>query len=493
MNNTITRRLSRAGATFLRAATLLVALSAAAQAQTICAPTVSPSPLVANQVATLNGNCTVNGVPATAGTEVWTVPNGQGGTATLNRPLAAPPLTLSFANAGAQDLNMTLQTPGGNFGPFAVQVAVQAPDVAASTRLSATATPQQLAAIAAVRTQLSTVVNRLRYLRTQSGTPAVSASLSTSQGSVSTTSSSGEQSSSDGQGQSGSDAKKELSADGTQTGRLGVFIAGGLENAKQEATATGPGFRTKTTGAAAGADYRFNKQWVLGAGLAVLDTNTKFTTGTGKQFAKGRSATFYGSWMPTPAWYVDAAVSIDRTRYELQRDDPVGDAAFARTKGKGQGVTLSAGYDKRWGAWSLSPFARAEMVDVRIRPFEEFGSINSLEVGEQRVKSGNFTLGGQLQYNIGSRWGIVTPYARIEATRTFEDNTSPVRVRLVGSSTALLLDESTELRDQSFGNAAVGVAAQMMRGISLFADAEIGFGQANYKPWRLNGGMKVEF
>jgi outer membrane autotransporter protein len=468
--------------------------ASAAQAQTVCAPTVSPSPLVANQVATLNGNCTVNGAPAVSGTEVWAVPNGQGGTATLNRPLGAPPLTLSFANAGTQDLNITLQSPGGTFGPFAVQVIVQAANAAAGTRLSATATPQQLAAIAAVRTQLSTVVNRLRYLRTQSGTPAVSASLSTSQGSVSTTSSGGEQSSSsEGQGQSGSDAKKELNADGTQTGRLGVFIAGGLENAKQQSTAAGPGFRTKTTGATAGADYRLSKQWVLGAGLAMLDTNTKFTTGTGRQVAKGSSVTFYGSWMPTAAWYVDAAVSVDRTRYELQRDDPVGDAAFARTKGKGQGLTLSAGYDQRWGAWSLSPFARAEMVDVRIQAFEEFGSINSLEVGEQRVKSGNFTLGGQLQYNISSGWGIVTPYARIEATRTFEDNTSPVRVRLVGSSSAILLDESTELRDQSFGNAAIGVSAQMLRGISLFADAEVGFGQTNYKPWRLNGGMKVEF
>ncbi len=467
--------------------------ASAAQAQSTCAPTVSPSPLVANQLATLNGNCTVNGVPATAGTEVWTVPNGQGGTASLNRPLGAPPLTLSFANAGTQDLSVTLQSPGGNFGPFAVQVTVQAPNTAAGTRLSATATPQQLAAVAAVRTQLSTVINRLRYLRTQSGTPAVSASLSTSQGSVATTSSGEQSGSSEGQGQSGSDAKKELNADGTQTGRLGVFIAGGLENAKQEATATGPGFRTKTTGATAGADYRLSKQWVLGAGLAVLDTDTKFTIGTGRQFAKGRSATFYGSWMPTPAWYVDAAYSVDRTRYELQRDDPVGDAAFARTKGKGQGFTLSAGYERRWGVWSLSPFARAEMVDVRIQPFEEFGSINSLEVGEQRVKSGNFTLGGQLQYNISSGWGIVTPYARIEATRTFEDNASPVRVRLVGSSTAVLIGQSAELRDQSFGNAAIGVTAQLLRGISLFADAEVGFGQLSYKPWRVNGGMKLEF
>lgn len=466
----------------------LAAMSA--QAQTVCTPTVSPSPLVANQVATLNGNCTVNGAPATAGTEVWTVPDGQGGAATLNRPLGAPPLTLSFANAGTQALSVTLQSPGGNFGPFAVQVVVQAPTTAAGTRLSATATPQQLAAIAAVRTQLSTVVNRLRYLRTQSGTPAVSASLSTSQGSVSTTGSSGE---GEGQGQSGSDAKKELNADGTQTGRLGVFIAGGLENARQEATATGPGFRTKTTGATAGADYRLSKQWVLGAGLAVLDTDTKFTIGAGRQFAKGRSVTVYGSWMPTPSWYLDAAVSIDRSRYELQRDDPVGDAAFARTKGQGKGLTLSAGYDRRSGAWTVSPFARAEVVDVRIQPFEEFGSINSLEVGQQHVKSGNFTLGGQLQYNISSGWGIVMPYARLEATRTFEDNTSPVRVRLVGSSTAVLLDESTELRDQSFGNAAIGVSAQMRRGVSLFADAEVGFGQTNYKPWRVNGGMKVEF
>jgi outer membrane autotransporter protein len=477
----------------LGSATLWLAAATQAQAQVLCTPSVSPSPLVANQVATLNGNCVpAPGAPNADGSEVWSVPNGQGGTVTLTRLNGAPPLTLSFANPGTQNLSLVHQGSGGiTSGPFAVQVTVQSTTGAAGTRFTSAATPQQLAAIAAVRTQLSTVVTRMRTLRTQPGTPAVSATLSTSQGAVST--SSDDKRNDPGQGESGSDAKKELSADATQTGRLGVFIAGGLENARQEASAAGPGFRTQTTGATAGADYRMSKSWILGAGLAVLDTDTKFSTGSGRQFAKGRSATLYTSFMPTREWYVDLAYSVDRSRYELKRDDVVGDAAFARTQGKGQGLTLSTGYDWRRGAWLLLPYARAEMIDVRIRAFEEFGSLNSLQVGEQKVKSGNFTLGGQLQYVMSSRWGLWMPYARLEATRTFEDSSQPVQVRLLGSSTAVLLDDSAVLRDQSFGNAAIGVSAQLQRGLSLFADAEVGFGQTGYRPWRLNSGMKVEF
>lgn len=478
------------------AVALLVAATSA-QAQVVCTPTATPTPAIANQTVTLRGNCTVAGVPATVGSEVWTIPLAASGTTTLTRPLAAPPLAISFAAAGAQALSVRLNN-GSLSAPVSLTLDVQAPAGAVAARVNQVAAPQQAAAQSSVRTQLATVTNRLRYLRTQSGTPLLSGSVSTSTGTVSTsagtvsTSSTDASSSKDGDSGGRATNDEASNADATRTGRLGVFIAGGLEDGQQIATADSPAFRTRTTGATVGADYRLTPQWVVGAGLGLLETSTRFAVGTGRQYTKGQSGTVYTSWSPTPSLYFDAAYSMDRSRYEVKRDDLVNDAAFGRTEGKGTGVTLTANYDQRWGAWTLSPYARYEQVDVRIQAFDEFGSTNSLQLGDQRVKAGTATLGMHAQYNLSTNFGIVTPHLRIEMTRVTDEQQDPVRARLLNSSAVLFVDSPAGRADRNYGSVALGVSAQLRRGITMFLDLESGFGQVNYRLTRVNSGVKLE-
>jgi large repetitive protein len=463
---------------------------------------VSPTPAIVGQTVTLRGNCTVAGVPAAVGSEVWTVPIVNNGNTTLTRPLAAPPLSISFADAGTKTL--TVQLNGANnvlSAPFGLQVQVQGQNNAVLERTGEVAAPQQRTAQAATRTQLATVTNRLRYLRSQSGTPAMAGSVSTPAGSVSTSSAStsnasasstSSNSSSDSNSSDGSSSKDAPSADATRTGRLGVYIASGYESGKQGASTSSGGFKTRTTGATVGADYRLTAQWVVGAGLGRLNTLTRLTNSTGRQSAKGTSATVYASWAPSEQLYFDAAVSSDRNRYEVKRDDITGSPAFGRTRGKGLGVTVSGGYDTRLGNWQLSAYGRGEMVDVRIQAFDEFGSTNSLQLGAQRAKASNLTLGGQAQLPLGTAWGVFTPHARIELTRLLDEQQNAVQARLLNSSTVLLVESPGGRTDTSYGTVALGVSAQLRRGISLFVDAETGFGQSNYRVYRVNSGLKLE-
>jgi large repetitive protein len=476
------------------AALLMAAIGA--HAQVVCNPSAAPTPAIANQNVTLLGNCTVAGAPAPAtSTEVWSVPLAAGTTTTLNRPLAAPPLTVSFAAAGAQALSVRLLTNGVLSAPFALTLDVGAPNGAVASRVNQVAAPQQAAAQSSVRTQLSTVTNRLRYLRTQSGTPLLSGSVSTSTGTVSTSSTdtgSGNKGSTESDSGGRSANEEGANADATRTGRLGVFIAGGLEDGRQTATADSPAFRTRTTGATFGADYRLTPQFVVGAGLGLLETSTRFAVGTGRQYTKGQSGTVYTSWSPTPSLYFDAAYAVDRSRYEVKRDDLVNDAAYGRTNGKGSGVTLTANYDQRFGAWTLSPYARFEQVDVRIQAFDEFGSANSLQLGEQRVKAGTATVGVHAQYNLSTSFGIVTPHLRVEMTRLTDEQQDPVRARLLNSSAVLFVDSAAGRADRNYGSVALGVSAQMRRGVTMFIDLESGFGQVNYRLTRVNSGVKLE-
>ncbi len=473
---------------------LLLTAVVGAQAQTVCAPTVSPAPAIVGQTVTLRGNCTVAGVPAAVGSEVWTVPIVNNGNTTLTRPLAAPPLSISFADAGTKTL--TVQLLGANnvlSAPFALQVVVQGQNNAVLERTGDVAAPQQRSAQAATRTQLATITNRLRYLRSQSSTPAMAGSISTPAGSVSTRTASSSSASNDGSSSSSGEGSKDApSADATRTGRLGVYIASGYESGKQGASTSGSGFKTRTTGVTVGADYRLTAQWVVGAGLGRLNTQTRLTNSTGRQAAKGSSATLYTSWAPSEQLYFDAAVSSDRNRYEVKRDDITGGPAYGRTRGKGLGVTLSGGYDARWGDWQVSAYGRGEMVSVRIQAFDEFGSTNSLQLGAQRAKASNLTLGGQVQLPLGTAWGVVTPHARIELTRLLDEQQNAVQARLLNSSTVLLVESPGGRTDTSYGTLALGVSAQLRRGVSLFVDAETGFGQSNYKVYRLNSGIKLE-
>lgn len=475
-------------------AVALFVAAANAQAQVVCTPTVTPAPAIANQTVTLLGNCTVAGVPAATGSEIWTIPLATGGTTTLNRPLAAPALAISFAKAGTQALTVRLQLPTGVLSaPFSLVLDVQAPNGAVASRVNQVAAPQQQAAQSSVRTQLATVTNRLRYLRTQSGTPLLSGSVSTSTGTLSTSSTdTGSKSSTESDSGGRSAGEEASNADATRTGRLGVFIAGGLEDGRQTATADSPAFRTRTTGATFGADYRLTPQWVVGAGLGLLETSTRFAVGTGRQYTKGQSGTVYTSWSPTSSLYFDAAYSMDRSRYEVKRDDLVNDAAFGRTNGKGTGFTLTANYDQRWGAVTLSPYARFEQVDVRIQAFDEFGSTNSLQLGDQRVKAGTATLGVHAQYNLSTSFGIVTPHLRVEMTRVTDEQQDPVRARLLNSSAVLFVDSPAARADRNYGSVALGVSAQLRRGITMFLDLESGFGQVNYRLTRVNSGVKLE-
>jgi hypothetical protein len=67
-----------------------------------------------------------------------------------------------------------------------------------------------------------------------------------------------------------------------------------------------------------------------------------------------------------------------------------------------------------------------------------------------------------------------------------------VQARLLNSSTVLLVDSPAGRTDTSYGTVALGLSAQLRRGISLFVDAETGFGQSNYRVYRVNSGLKLE-
>jgi outer membrane autotransporter protein len=468
-----------------------IMLSQSAWAQATCSPSFSPQPALAGQIITLQGNCSTPAAqqPGETRDEVWTLPGG----GTQVRPLTSPPLTLSFG-AGTQNLSVRLRqnnVPGvGTIdGPeFPLSIVVQSSGGATQTATSQITPALNQAAIGSVQTQFVNINNRMRYLRSQGSTPLLRNDTSVLVGGQAVPAGSEQGSSGESSDKAGGER-----GEATRTGRFGMYLAGGVSMGKQGDSPNAPGYKARTRGLTVGADYRLTRQLALGAGFGLLRADTD-ANDSGEQFAKGSSASFYGSWSPTQRTYLDAVVSIAKNKYELKRSDSGGGFAFARTKGGGSGLSVSGGVDFKAGAFAITPYARVEHVRADIDEFTEFGSTNqlNLRLGEQKLKTTVATLGAEVQRPVSTAWGVLLPHARLELQRQTSNSARGVTAQLVNTSVPVVVDPNTA-EDRSYGQLGLGLSAQFSRGVSAFVDYELVFGKTNFKERRFNSGLKLEF
>jgi outer membrane autotransporter protein len=471
-----------------------------------CAPTVSPTPALSGQAFTINGNCTVNGVAATTGTETWSIPAIAGqAAATVTRVLPAAALQRTIAAPGAYSFGLQFTSAAGTSPAYNVAVniaqnpATAVPDPKSVTQVAEAVRANTMASMAGIRAQLGNVQSRIRTIR-QGGTagwvndttvqingrniPVPGAGGGASSGSKEGGGQSGGQS---GSSSAGAPARSE-EFDATQSRAWGAYIMGTVSVEELKGS---NGFEVGTNGLTAGADYRFSKQMVVGGAAGYSKSASDLSGLTDAQRASGTSLTFYGSFEPMPRWYIDAAVSAARNNFKLKRIATTGNLANASTKGSGTGLSITSGYQFLREAIVLSPYVRVDALRVNINGFTESGD-SPLSVGDQGLRSTVITLGGEAQYIIPTGGAIVIPHARLEMQRQTQNSVRAVTAQLVGSTVQVVVDPQLET-DKSFGFFSLGVSAQFKRGLSAFADYEQLFGKSSFSERRVNVGVKLEF
>jgi outer membrane autotransporter protein len=466
-----------------------------------CAPTVSPTPALSGQAFTINGNCTINGAPANAGTETWSIPaiGGQAAT-TVTRALPAAPLQRTVVTPGIYNFGLQFTSASGNSPAYTVPVniaqnpATAVPDQRSQAQVADTVRANTMASMAGLRAQVSNVSSRMRTLRQGRTAGWVNDTTIQINGrSIPVPGAGGGPagSSNDG-GQSGGSAggapARSEEFDATQSRAWGAYIMGTV--AVEELKGSN-GFEVGTNGMTVGADYRFNKQAVVGGAAGYSKSSSDLSGLPDAQRATGKSFTFYGSFEPAQKWYVDTAISLSRNDFKLKRTTTLDTLANANTKGSGTGLSITTGYQFLREAFVLSPYVRADYLKVNIDGFTEIGD-NALTVGDQGLKSTVITLGGEAQYIIPTGGAIVIPHARLEMQRQTQNSVRAVTAQLVGSTVQVIVDPQLET-DKSFGFFSLGVSAQFKRGLSAFADYEQLFGKSNFSERRVNVGVKLEF
>lgn len=275
------------------------------------------------------------------------------------------------------------------------------------------------------------------------------------------------------------------------TQRLGVYVLGLGDYLRQNRSDTQSEFKLRSTALSIGADYRLNDEWVFGANTGGSNARLDFAESLSEQKSKGGQITAYANWNVTTAAYVSATVSYEATRYALQRDDGIGGVAGARPGGRGLGLSLSAGRDMNFGAWSVGPYVRIDSVTSRIEAFQESGSTEALSVSRQTVSATSYHLGAQVQTSVPVSWGLVLPYVRVEAARRTQRTRDAANATLVNGNTTVLIPNTADT-SAGYGNVALGLSSVHEGGMSWYVDYETGVAQKGYRSQRLGLGLRFE-
>ena len=200
-----------------------------------------------------------------------------------------------------------------------------------------------------------------------------------------------------------------------------VWGAGNLRYGTRNQTVGGV-IDFSTDGASLGADRRMDDALTLGMGIGYArDKSTIGTDGTGTS-AHARSLAAYGSYLLTPAFFLDGLIGYGTLDFNTTRYvQPIDDFAYARRKGKQIFGSLAAGYEYRGDGMLWSPYGRLDFATQDLYETTETGAGSyALNYASQTSHASQVSGGLRSELSQEADFGWVLPHIRIEYQRTTE-------------------------------------------------------------------------
>ena len=296
-----------------------------------------------------------------------------------------------------------------------------------------------------------------------------------------------------------SDGKEMLSMDGKETvsspappdvavdQRWGFFISGTGGVVDVESTTAAHGSDFDTLGITVGADYRVSDRFVLGAALSYSNFDADLNLG-GSLESNGAQAHLYGTYY-TGGFYVNGIVGAGVSSVETRRLT-VGGYADGETDTASFTASIGAGYDFKFGAFSIGPLAALRYGRIALDDFAEQGAVGAMYIDGQSQDSLRSALGVQASYAAQLGRITLTPFARMQWEHEFRTSTPSIRAGFIPS-------EQFTVHGPQIGRDAllldVGASAQITPRFGIFSYYSGELARKNYNVHNITAGVRVSF
>ncbi len=290
-------------------------------------------------------------------------------------------------------------------------------------------------------------------------------------------------------------------AAGELTTQLGVFFTGQLSNGDVDGSTFEQDADFNSNSFTVGADYRFNKNVVVGIGLGVLQNKTEFTSVDGGTESEGFNLTAFGSWYEEDQGYIDAVLDFGSSSHDLERaigNDPGAPVlAIADTDSSAISFTVSAGRYFSLSKWDLGGYFRMSLTKGTIDGYtEEASNINSgsgsvFSFDSQSVESTKMVVGVEASQVINTSKAVLIPVIRIEYEIENEKEKDDVEATLVAAPVSAAYRGTS--RDTAYANLGVGANAILRNGKSAYVFYETHLQHDFVTQNWLKFGLRLEF
>ncbi|KHD08357.1 hypothetical protein PN36_18720 [Candidatus Thiomargarita nelsonii] len=293
---------------------------------------------------------------------------------------------------------------------------------------------------------------------------------------------------------------------GSGFSRLGAFVNGEINFGDKDTTDHESGFEFSTLGLTTGIDYRFTNKFIAGMALGYSNSESDLNANGGNIDSDGYSATLYGTFYQSNAFYIDGLYTYGRNSYDSERNivyqlvTPINQTAFSSNDSAQHALGLGMGYHFNRQAFTFTPNARLDYVNTDIDGFsEEFndptadGASLGLAIDSQEVESLTLTLGVQADYAISQSWGILIPYANLDYVHEFKNDVRQLTGRFLQDRSGETFSLSSDAPDKDYFNLGFGLSTQFSQGKAAFIRYEGTLGLRDVERHAIMLGVRLEF
>ncbi len=294
------------------------------------------------------------------------------------------------------------------------------------------------------------------------------------------------------------------SADAAQ--RFGVFVNASYDYGDRDESFNEAGFEADGYGVTAGLDYQLSDTLLVGAAFNYKNTDADIVRGGGSLDTDSVGGSAYATYTIGGGWYLDVMGGYTQNDHEQARNlayiangISVAQTALSDLDSDEIAGSVKLGFDAVHGAWTVSPYVRADAAKVEIDGYTErmsqpsaLGSGLALQIDDQSFTSVMTAIGAQFGWLSTYAWGTWYPQVMAEYVHEFDNDGDPITGRFVnapGVSFRMGIDEP----DRDFANVGVASSFVLNSGVAAFVSYQTLLGYRDLTTHAVEIGLRLPF